>query len=271
MTRTFFEISELIDSFIDDIERILEVLIQELPRAFRYPEFVHVLIRLEGRIKRSPDFKETTRCLKSPVISPGEDFGSLQICYDEELSIDSREPFLEEEKLFLKDLARRLGRLAERARLINKIEMGEMSIRDKDTAIKEILDHSRVERRELSERFLHNIDTLILPLIESLSTDLKETQHEEKVALLRKNLEEIAAPFSSKLAAQFKSLSSKELQVCSMVRIGLGTKDIAAMLHLSTSTIERHRENIRRKLQLTGKKMNLARYLQEYMKEWTED
>jgi DNA-binding NarL/FixJ family response regulator len=45
-------------------------------------------------------------------------------------------------------------------------------------------------------------------------------------------------------------LTNRELQVFEMIGRGVRTRDIATQLHLSVKTVESHRENIKRKLQL---------------------
>ncbi|MFK7825461.1 MAG: helix-turn-helix transcriptional regulator [Oligoflexales bacterium] len=56
-------------------------------------------------------------------------------------------------------------------------------------------------------------------------------------------------------------LSPKEIQICNMIKNGLTVKEIAQMFHLSPRTVDKHRENIRKKLGLKSKKINLATYL----------
>jgi len=50
-----------------------------------------------------------------------------------------------------------------------------------------------------------------------------------------------------------------------MIRNGLRTKEIAQTRGVSSATINRHRENIRRKLKITNDDVNLATYLQSSM------
>ena len=47
-------------------------------------------------------------------------------------------------------------------------------------------------------------------------------------------------------------LSNRELQVFELIGRGFGTRNIAAKLSLSVKTIDTHRENIKRKLNLSG-------------------
>jgi DNA-binding NarL/FixJ family response regulator len=46
-----------------------------------------------------------------------------------------------------------------------------------------------------------------------------------------------------------------------MIRRGLASKEIAHVLHISPSTVSRHREHIRQKLGLTNKGTNLVSHL----------
>ena len=47
-----------------------------------------------------------------------------------------------------------------------------------------------------------------------------------------------------------------------MVRAGLATKEIAGLLGASAQTVDKHRNNIRRKLGLANKDVNLVSFLQ---------
>jgi DNA-binding CsgD family transcriptional regulator len=48
-----------------------------------------------------------------------------------------------------------------------------------------------------------------------------------------------------------------------MIKSNLANKEISELLNLSCQTVEKHRKNIRKKLNLAGKKINLAAYLQK--------
>jgi DNA-binding CsgD family transcriptional regulator len=46
-----------------------------------------------------------------------------------------------------------------------------------------------------------------------------------------------------------------------MIKGGLASKDIAEFLKISPTTVERHRKNIRKKLDLTNQDVNLTTFL----------
>ena len=61
------------------------------------------------------------------------------------------------------------------------------------------------------------------------------------------------------------NLTPGETQVANFIRQGKTTKQIADLIGTATSTIDFHRRNIRRKLGLANKEINLQAYLQSLM------
>ena len=61
-------------------------------------------------------------------------------------------------------------------------------------------------------------------------------------------LHRVAGPGRTTATGSISTLSDRELEVFRMIGKGMGTRDIAATLHLSRKTVETHRENIKRKL-----------------------
>ncbi|MEJ2147809.1 MAG: response regulator transcription factor, partial [Acidobacteriota bacterium] len=60
----------------------------------------------------------------------------------------------------------------------------------------------------------------------------------------------LAKGIGASQAASIESLTDRELEVFGLIGRGLGTSKIAERLHLSVKTIETHRENIKKKLNL---------------------
>lgn len=56
-------------------------------------------------------------------------------------------------------------------------------------------------------------------------------------------------------------LTVRERAIAAMIRRGDSTKQIAVFMNLSTRTVESYRDNIRKKLGLANKKINLQQYL----------
>ncbi len=58
-------------------------------------------------------------------------------------------------------------------------------------------------------------------------------------------------------------LSPREIQICLLAKSGLSVKEIAQFYNLSQRTIDKHRENIRKKLGLQGTAVNLFSFLRD--------
>jgi DNA-binding CsgD family transcriptional regulator len=56
-------------------------------------------------------------------------------------------------------------------------------------------------------------------------------------------------------------LTRREMEICDLIKSGLSSLEIARKLNLSIRSVENHRKNIRRKLELTNKNINLVTYL----------
>ena len=59
-------------------------------------------------------------------------------------------------------------------------------------------------------------------------------------------------------------LTPAELKTCNMIRMGLSTKEIANIRHVSPATVSRQRESIRQKLAIKGRSVNLVTFLQTF-------
>ena len=57
-------------------------------------------------------------------------------------------------------------------------------------------------------------------------------------------------------------LTPREIEICNMIKSGLTTKEISNFLNSSSQTIDKHRKNIRKKLGLTQRYINLTSFLQ---------
>jgi len=79
--------------------------------------------------------------------------------------------------------------------------------------------------------------------------------------VLASNLREIASPNASGLKALDEILTPCEIEVADLLRRGCANREMAGLLGVSEPTVAFHRANIRRKLGLKNKKINLRTYL----------
>lgn len=140
------------------------------------------------------------------------------------------------------------------------LETDQKVLMEKNIALKEVLQQIESEKKSVEGHFAKNVERILLPIIDKLrqkSTGL-ETEY---INLLEKNLNDIASPFLNTLSIKCSRLTPRELEVSNMIKNGLSSKEIADLLNISTLTVHRYREYIRKKLGIANKNVSLASYL----------
>lgn len=84
-------------------------------------------------------------------------------------------------------------------------------------------------------------------------------------AMTRQILHAVGGDRADRKTSPFRELSDREFEVFELTGQGLGTKEIAGMLHLSEKTIQAHRDHIRQKLNLAD-----GRGLTRFAIRWVE-
>ncbi len=158
--------------------------------------------------------------------------------------------------------------ISERRKAEEALEKREAELRSQsrrleetNTALKVLLGQRNDEMEELKNNILFNIEKLVMPYIAELEAFSTNIRHKDYVQIIKENLREIISPHVRKLSSDYASLTSKQIEVVNLVKQGKTTKDIAELLCLSKAAIDFHRHNIRRKLNLIQKKVNLRTFL----------
>jgi PAS domain S-box-containing protein len=149
--------------------------------------------------------------------------------------------------------------ITERKRMQEDLENKSNSLEETNAALRVLLKHREKDNTELEEKILSNIKELVLPYVEKLRTS--PSQDRVIVDIIESNLNSILNPFIRDLTARYANFTPKEIQVADLMKKGKTTKEISQILNLSIRTIDIHRYNIRRKLKITNKKVNLQSYL----------
>ena len=136
-----------------------------------------------------------------------------------------------------------------------------LDLQETNTALKILLKQREQDKEDLESKVLSNVRELILPYVEKLTNTRLDNSQKTYLEILNANINEIISPYLKKLSAQFQNFTPMQIQVADLVKAGKTTKEISEILHLSDRAIEFHRNNIRNKLGLKNKKVNLRSYL----------
>lgn len=113
----------------------------------------------------------------------------------------------------------------------------------------------------MENQVAHNIREMIDPSLRRLKNSGLSDVQANWLAVLENNMNEIASPLVSKLSSGYRKLTPTEIKIAGLIRYGKTNKEISEMLGISYRTVEVHRCNIRRKLQLKRRNVNLRTYL----------
>lgn len=128
----------------------------------------------------------------------------------------------------------------------------------KNIALKELIEHIELEKKDFKERITANLEHVILPSLNKIRFGNGENALVEQH---RRALEDLASSFGRKVTDERVNLTPREIEVCNMVKTGLTNKDISRFLHIALHTVEKHRRTARKKLGLANKGINLRTYL----------
>jgi len=143
-----------------------------------------------------------------------------------------------------------------------KLERQAQRLEEVNTALKILLEHREEEKKKSEENILSNVKKLIFPYIEKLENSRLDGENETYLSIIKSNLKDLISPFGNTLSSKYAILTSTEIQVADLIKHGRTSKEIASLLNVSLKAISFHRGNIRRKLGLVNKKINLTSHLQ---------
>jgi DNA-binding CsgD family transcriptional regulator len=145
--------------------------------------------------------------------------------------------------------------------LANQIlEAKHAELTQRNVTLQQVLNRIEEEKSLLAFRIRSNIDRLVKPIVQALQ-DKANPIEKRQLRFLSSSLDQAAAPLSEKLHSAYAQLTPREVVVSNMVRDGLTSKQIGNFIGLSEATVRKHRRNIRKKLGIAGKPVNLSSYL----------
>jgi len=270
-----YGISQLAERHFNSLDNLLEELVNFIPHSWQYPDITRARIVFKENTYKSEAFKVTEWRQSARIYVYSEPVGEVAIFYLEECPPADEGPFLAEERALLESITDQIGTIATRisAELelqdINKqLSLERKALQESNTALRTVLTKIEEEKNEIYRNIKTNVDKIIMPILLALALELPQ-KHSNYVDMLRKSLEEITSQFIRRLSNSYHALTPMEITICNMIRSGMRTKEIAQLRGVSRATINRHRENIRRKLKLTNDDVNLVTYLQSSM--WEEE
>ena len=135
------------------------------------------------------------------------------------------------------------------------------NLEEANTALRVLLKRREEDRIELEETVLSNVKETVIPFLKKTKQCRLDDEATAFLRIAESNLNDIVTPFMRGICNRYSNLTPTEVQIVNFVLQGKRTKEIAESLHVSSRTVEFHRNNIRKKLGIDGKKVNLRTHL----------
>lgn len=140
-----------------------------------------------------------------------------------------------------------------------ELDKQKTALEQKNITLREVIGEIELQKNKITDNCLATINELVMPTLKEFKA--KGNSDDKYIDLIIQNLQKITSPFASAITSRNLKLTPREIEVCNMIEKGFTNKDIANFLNLTIQSIEEYRKRIRKKLELTNKKVNLTSYL----------
>ncbi len=135
-------------------------------------------------------------------------------------------------------------------------------LESKNVALREVLSQIEYEKKSILCDARAHVDTYIRPYLHEIAERAgNDFIVRSRVQQLEASLDSLLERDNHRLVEIAHRLSPREVEISGLIRNGLTTKEISSFLNISETTVERHRNTIRRKLNLNNSNINLTSYL----------
>jgi PAS domain S-box-containing protein len=145
----------------------------------------------------------------------------------------------------------------------NQLIGGKKDLEEKNITLRNIIDTIRNKEEDLMEEISFRMETRIMPLLERLYREKDDSGREMYYTEICSSLSTLLEKDYAKNTANemFAKLSKTEERISRLIVSGYSTKEIADDLCVSIETVQTHRKNIRKKLDISNRNINLYSYL----------
>jgi len=141
-----------------------------------------------------------------------------------------------------------------------KLEEMNWILKDTNTSLTVLAKNIDIDKKEARKKIFSTVNERIMPILTGLKNEEMLERYRTELDILVEQIQGLTKgprwqiPLSG-------ILSVAETRVAVMIKNGLSSQTIAKELNISSDTVKTHRRNIRKKLNIQNKSINLAAYL----------
>ena len=254
------------------LESLLKKVIAYIIPAWQFPERMNARIVYKKYDFKSANYINPTYKIVRDLTLNGSRVGFLEVGYAEFDKKNWDQIFYPEEESLLEAVGELVESMIEKKnaeiavkKTTDKLLEQKTELRKKNIALKEILSQLELEKKEMQDDILLNVKTLVLPALHIIKNkNLQDKKWSAYYQVIEQNLNDLTSSLVKNAGNKKIKLSPREIEIGNLIKNGVHNKEISEMLNISVLTVERHRYNIRKKLDLTKSKVNLQSFLQQF-------
>lgn len=143
-----------------------------------------------------------------------------------------------------------------------ELEEKNKELQETNLVLKRLLHEIEEEKLEINRITQTNIERLVLPDLARMA-EAPALQRYQLRDTIQTNLMDLSTPVTGVHTDAYNLLTPTELRILNFIRQGRLSKEIAEALNISPQTVATHRKHIRKKMNLSGTKINLASYISQ--------
>jgi PAS domain S-box-containing protein len=148
-----------------------------------------------------------------------------------------------------------------------KVEERTAELQRMNTALTVLLQKRDQDKQEMEENLVVNLKALVDPYLDRLRKTELSLLQDECLDIIDKNLHSLLEPLLYRtLNDEFSVFTPTEIRIANLIKQGKTSKEITTILNSSLATIEWHRKNLRKKLNIDSTAVNLRSYLMTHLK-----
>ncbi|MBU3946940.1 MAG: PAS domain S-box protein [Proteobacteria bacterium] len=151
--------------------------------------------------------------------------------------------------------------ITKRKRAEKTLRMKTQSLEEVNAALKVLLRQLEGSKADIEGKILSNVRELVLPYIDNFKNSNLSSRQLSVLNIVESNLNNIISSFLPLLKLKHHNLTPREIEIASLVKEGRSIKDIAELLSIGITTVQFHRNSLRKKFGLKERDANLRSYL----------
>ncbi len=137
------------------------------------------------------------------------------------------------------------------------------ALQEKNVTLKQVFSYIEDDRLDSLYKIREEMKKAVLPQIKTLKKKLGKSYAGEFDSL-ETALKVVLAQDLDSFRANYGTLTARESEISELIKKSFSSKEISDKLNISLPTVFKHREQIRKKLEITNKNIGLATFLRSH-------